>query len=147
MPPRNPKPGRSGLLKTTFFEKYFVWVAHPPNVKIEGRDVTHGDGIFVCGKLMDPEFIHKIAGRYIPFTTAVARNYARGERGRGSKKTLLLEPATGKIVLGVLLLKLEEADKAALERFEQVPAVRRKVSIPITTGALERTATTFLLND
>jgi hypothetical protein len=147
MSPRSSGPDREELLKTTFFQEFFVWVAHPSNVNVGIRDVTHGDGIFVCGKLMDPEFIREITGRYIPFTAAVARNYARGERGRGPKKTLLLEPAAGKIVLGALLLKLEQADKEALERFEQVPDVRRKVSICITAGALARPATTFLLNE
>lgn len=136
------------MLKTTFFGKHFIWVAHPHNVKVTLRDVTHGDAIFVSGKLMDPEFVRKLTGRYVPFTAAVTRNYARGERGRGSKKTLLMEPKPGEMVLGVLLVKLTQADKDALDRFEQIPkGVRRKVPIRVTVAAYERTATTFLLNE
>jgi hypothetical protein len=136
------------MLKTTFFEQDFLWAVHPKGVRISSNDITHGDGIFVCGLLMDPEFIRKITGHYVPFTAAVARNYARGERGRGKNKVLLLEPRAGGIVLGTLLLKLTEADKAALEKFERVPeGIRRKAPIRVTVGAYERTATTFLLNE
>jgi hypothetical protein len=136
------------MLQTTFFPEHFIWVAHPANVKVTLRDVTHGDAIFVSGKLMDPEFIRKLTGHYVPFTAAVARNYARGERGRGKKKTLLIEPHPGGMVLGTMLLKLTQGDKDALDTFEQIPqGVRRKVPIRVTIGAYERTATTFLLNE
>ncbi|MBI5119317.1 gamma-glutamylcyclotransferase [Candidatus Poribacteria bacterium] len=133
------------MLKTTFFTDYFLWVAHSDNEEVMLRDVTKGDAIFVSGLLMDPEFIHKLTGRYVPFTAAVARNYARGERGRGKKKTLLLEPKPGGMVLGVLLVKLTQSDKDALDKFEKVAeGVRRKAPIRVTIGTLERTATTFL---
>jgi hypothetical protein len=135
------------VLATTFFEEHFIWVAHPRQEHIALRDATHGDAIFVSGKLMDSEFIRTVTGRYVPFTAAVARNYKRGERVRKRKRTLLLEAGRGSIVLGVLLLKLTQADNDALDRFEQVPDIRRRVSIPVTVGAYERTATTFLLND
>ncbi len=69
------------MLKTTFFEEHFIRVAHPKNVRITLQDVTHGDAIFVSGKLMDPEFVRTLTGRYVPFTAAVARNYSSGERG------------------------------------------------------------------
>ena len=134
------------MLETTFFEEMFCWVVHPKSVKIALDDVTEGDAIFVTGKLMDPEFIREVTGRHIPFTAAVARNYARGERGRGKKKTLLLEPRPGGIAVGVLLLKLTRADMDALDRFEQIPQLRHRATIRVTTGALERDATTFLLN-
>ena len=130
------------MLKTTFFEEHFIWVAHPQDVKVTRRDVTHGDAFFVSGKLMDPEFIRKLTGRYVPFSGAVARNYARGQ-----KKTLLIEPRPGAVVVGVLLVKLTQADKDALDKFEQIPEVRHKAPIRVTVGACERTATTFLLNE
>jgi len=136
------------MLATTFFLDQFIWVAHPKNQKVTLHDVTHGDAIFVSGKLMDPEFIRKLTGRYVPFTAAVARNYARGERGRGKKKTLLLESHPGGMVLGTMLLKLTQGDKDALDKFEQIPqGVRRKTPIRVSVGAYERTATTFLLNE
>jgi len=136
------------MLKTTFFLDHFIWVTHPENTKLSLRDVTHGDAFFVSGLLMDPEFIRKLTGHYMPFTAAVARNYARGERGRGKKKTLLMEPSPGDMVLGVLLLKPTQADTAALERFEQIrEGVRRKAPIRVVVGTYERTATTFLLNE
>jgi hypothetical protein len=136
------------MLTTTFFPEHFIWVAHPKNAKVTLNDVTRSDAIFVSGKLMDPEFIRTLTGHYVPFTAAVARNYARGERGRGKKKTLLLEPRAGGLVLGTMLLKLTQADKDALDKFEQIPqGVRRKVPIRVTVGAYDRTATTFLLNE
>lgn len=134
------------MFETTFFEDYFVCVAHPKDEKFALRDLTDGDAIFVSGKLMDPHFIKKVTGRYIPFTSAVARNYGRGERGRGKTKTLLLEPSPGGVVLGTLLLKLTQSDKDALDKFEQVPDVRRKTPIRVIAGAYERTAITFLPN-
>ena len=136
------------MLATTFFLEHFIWVAHPKNAKVTLHDVTHGDAIFVSGLLMDPEFIRSLTGHYVPFTAAVARNYARGERGRGKKKTLLMEPNPGSMVLGTMLLKLTQGDKDALDKFEQVnEGVRRKAPIRVTVGTYERTATTFLLNE
>ncbi len=135
------------MLETTFYEEHFIWVIRPGDVSVTLRDVTRGDALFVSGKLMDPEFVRNVTGRYVPFTAAVARNYARGERGRGSKKTLLIEPRPGEVVLGVLLVKLKQEDLNALDRFEQVPEMRHKAPIRVTTGAYERTATTFLLNE
>ncbi len=135
------------MLETTFFEEIFCWVVHPKGVRITLTDVTEGDAIFVTGKLMDPEFVRNVTGRYIPFTAAVARNYARGERGRGKKKILLLESRPGGIVIGVLLLKLTRSDMDALDRFEQIPQLRHRSTIRVTVGALERDAVTFLLNE
>lgn len=135
------------MLETTFFEKHFVCVTHPRGIEVSLRDVAEGDAIFVTGKLMDPEFVRKVTGRYVPFTAAAARNYARGERGRGKNKTLLLEPRPGGLALGALLVKLTRADKDSLDSFERVPELRRKVRIRVTVGALERTATTFLLKE
>ena len=132
------------VFQITFFPEQFIWVAHPKDASITLSDVTDGDAIFVTGKLMDPEFVRHVTGNYIPFTAAVARNYDRGERGRGKKKTLLLEPKRGEIVLGVLLVKLTQADINALDKFEQVLTVRRKVPITVTVGAHTRTAITFL---
>jgi hypothetical protein len=136
------------MLKTMFFLDHFIWVAHAKTTTVTLRDITHGDAIFVSGLLMDPEFIRELTGHYVPYTAAVARNYARGERGRGKNKTLLIEPSPGDIVLGVVLVKLTQADKDALDTFEQVrEGVRRKSSIRVTIGTYERTATTFLLNE
>ena len=135
------------MLETTFFEEIYLWVVHPKGMKITLDDITEGDAIFVTGKLMDPEFVREIIGHHVPFTAAVARNYARGERGRGKEKTLLLEPRPGAIVVGVLLLKLTRSDMDALDRFEQIPRLRRRATIRVTAGALERDAVTFLLNE
>lgn len=135
------------MLKTTFFEEHFVWVAHPEGTQISLGDVTDGEAIFVSGKLMDPDFVRGVIGRHIPFTAAVAKDHARGERGEGKNRTLLLEPSPGESVLGVLLLKLARDDVAALDRFEQVPEVRRKATIRVVIGVLERPATTYLLNE
>ena len=135
------------MFEISFFEEKFAWVAHAPRTKITLEDLTEGDAVFVSGKLMDPEFVRKLTGRYVPFTAAVARNYSRSERGRGKNKTLLLQRKPGGMVLGVLLLKLTQADKDALDEFEQVPAVREKTPIRVTIGAHERTATTFLLKE
>jgi hypothetical protein len=135
------------MFEITFFTEQFIWVAHPKGANITLSDVTDGDAIFVTGRLMDPEFVRGVTRRHIPFTAAVARNYCRGERGRGKKKTLLLESKTGEMVLGTLLVKLTQADKDALDNFEGVPAVRRKVPIRVTIGAFTRTATTYLLRE
>lgn len=133
------------MFTITFFEEKFVWVAHPREAEISLRDVTDGDAVFVSGKLMDPEFVRNIVGHYVPFTAAVASNFARGERGKGKNKTLLLEPKTGDMTLGVLLLKLSRTDSDSLNEFEQVPHLRKRVSIPVTVGAHERRAYTFVL--
>ncbi len=136
------------MLETTFFPEHFIWVTHPKGAQISLRDITHGDTIFVSGLLMDPEFIRGLTGHYMPFTAAVARNYARGKRGRGKKKTLLIEPSPGDMVLGVLLLKPTQADLDALDTFEKIAeGVRRKAPIRVVVGTYERTATTFLLNE
>ena len=135
------------MLKTTFFEEHFVWVAHSERDEISLNDVVEGEAVFVSGKLMDPDFVRDIVGRPVPFTSAVAREYARGERGQGKNRILLLESSAGGFVLGVLLLKLTPSDLTALDKFEQVPDVRRKASIDVVVGSLERTATTYLLKE
>ncbi len=132
------------MFRITFFADSFSWVAHPPEIKVEARDLTEGEAIFVSGKLMDPDFVRKITGRYIPFTSAVATDYARGERGTGEKKTLVLVPKQGEWVLGSLLMKLSPTDLEALDAFEQVPAIRHKTPIRVRTGTIERMATTFI---
>jgi hypothetical protein len=135
------------MLGTTFFPEHFIQVGHPVDAKVTLRDVTHGDAIFVSGLLMDPEFIRDLTGHYVPFTAAVARNYARSERGRGKNKTLLLEPSPGGVVLGTLLLKLTQHDKDVLDTFEKIQeGVRRKARIRVIAGNYERTAITFLPN-
>jgi hypothetical protein len=140
-------PAGRPMLKTTFFEKHFVWVAHADTDEISLDDVTRGEAVFVSGKLMDPDFVRGIVGRTVPFTSAAAKNFARGERGRGSNRMLLLEPSSGGFVLGVLLLKLTPSDLEALDKFEQVPDVRRRAPIEVVIGSLERTATTYLLKE
>lgn len=135
------------MLKTTFFEKHFIWVAHAETDEISLDDVTQGEAVFVSGKLMDPDFVRDIAGRTIPFTSAVAKDFARGERGQGSDRMLLLEPSSGGFVLGALLLKLTPSDLETLDKFEQVPNVRRRASIDVVIGSLGRTATTYLLKE
>jgi hypothetical protein len=70
------------MFAIAFFEEKFVWAAHPPDTKISLGDITDSDGVFVTGKLMDPEFVRDVVGHYVPFTSAVARNYSRGERNR-----------------------------------------------------------------
>ena len=135
------------MLKTTFFEEHFVWAAHSESDEISLNDIAEGEAVFVSGKLMDPDFVRDIVGRPVPFTSAVAREYTRSERGQGSNKMLLLEPSPGGFVLGVLLLKLAPSDVAILDKFEQVPDVRRKTTIDVVVGSLERTAVTYLLKE
>jgi hypothetical protein len=135
------------MFAIAFFEEKFVWAAHPPKMKISLRDITDSDAVFITGKLMDPEFVRDLTGHYVPFTPAVARNYSRGERGRGKHKTLLLEPMAGGMALGTLLFKLSTADQDALDRFEHVPGLRKRVPIRVAIGATERIAQTFLLRE
>jgi hypothetical protein len=132
------------MSKITFFPEQYAWVAHPAEVNVSLDDVTEGEAVFVSGKLMDPEFVRGITGHYIPFGAAVARNYTRGERGRGAKKTLVLEHRPGGAVLGAILLKLTDADIRALDAFEQVPKIRRKTEIRVSVGACERMASTYV---
>jgi len=135
------------MFKITFFPDKFAWIAHRPETGVALEDLTGGDAVFVSGKLMDPEFIRGLLGRYVPFTAAVARDFSRGERGRGKDKVLLLRPEPGGMVLGTLLLKLGPADQDALDRFEKVPEMRTRAPIRVTVGTCERTATTFLLKE
>lgn len=135
-------------MKTTFFPDLFVCVTHDDDVKINAKDITEGDAIFVSGFLMDPEFVKKIVGRLIPFTAAVANDFRRGERGSGKEKVLMLEPHPGSFVLGTLLLHLQKEDVDALNSFEKVSeGLRRRASIRVTLGTCERTAFTYLAND
>ncbi|GAB4344741.1 MAG: hypothetical protein Kow0099_24370 [Candidatus Abyssubacteria bacterium] len=135
------------MFKITFFPEQFIWVAHPEGMKLSLADVTEGEAVFVSGKLMDPEFVRGVTGHHVAFTAAMARDYERGERGSGNEKMLLLQPRPGAVVLGTVLLKLTRADIDALDRFEQVPALRTKSPLRVTIGAHERMATTYLLRE
>ncbi|RJP17161.1 MAG: gamma-glutamylcyclotransferase [Candidatus Abyssobacteria bacterium SURF_5] len=135
----------SAAFSVSFFEEDGIWAVHPEGASLSLSEVLHGDAVFVSGKLMDPTFAYKVTGRYVPFAAAIAKGFARGERGSGKKKMPILERKRGGIVLGVLLLDVSENDLQKLDAFEQVPELRERVSIRVTVGARERPAYTFLL--
>jgi hypothetical protein len=127
-----------------FFPENFICVAYAGAQAPALRDIIEGAAVCVTGKLMDPEFVRSITGRYIPFTAAVAKGFARGARGRGKNRILLLLRKRGGTVLGTLLLNLSPADLEKLDAFEQVPEVRVRSRISVAIGARERTVYTYL---
>lgn len=132
------------MFKIRFFPDEFIWVVHPPEGKVTLDDVIAGDAVFVTGKLMDPEFVHDVVGRFLPFSPALAKGFERAERREGEKIMLLLQPNPADAVVGVLLLQLAQSDLQRLDAFEQVPSLRQRTLIRVSAGTCERTAYTFL---
>jgi hypothetical protein len=132
------------MFETAFFPDDFILAFQPEQDMLRAHDVLEGDAVFVSGKLMDPQFVRQVVGRYLPFSSAIAIGFERGERGEGENKVLLLERKRDAIVLGILLLKITPDDLILLDAFEQVPSVRERVKISVIIGSLQRTAYTFL---
>jgi hypothetical protein len=133
------------MYAVTLIKEIFTIVIHPDGGFIDPRESENR--IFVCGSLMDPEFVASLLGHGIAACPAVAAGFSRAWGESGGKKMHFLRRDAAGFVPGVALLGLSAADVAKLEVFEQAPAVRRGESLMLRIGDMELEGFTYLKND
>ena len=133
------------MYEVTLIKEIFTTVAHVDGGFIDPRESE--SRVFVCGSLMDPEFVAGLLGHRIAMCPAVAVGYSRGWGESGGKKMHFLKPDDEGFVCGAALLGLDGGDIAKLEEFEQAPAVRRRAPLKLRIGDIELDGFTYLKNE
>ena len=96
----------------------------------EGTQVSlwnEKEPVFVCGKLMEPEFLSSIIGRAAAMAPAVALGCRRAWQDYQGKPYIFLMKSKGGFVPGMVLLGLSQEERAKLDQFEEIQTVRKVV--------------------
>jgi hypothetical protein len=126
----------------TLIKEIFAVVIHGEGRFIDPRESE--SRVFVCGSLMDPEFVAGMLGHEIAMSPAVAVGFIRGWGESDGKKFHFLQADGEGMVPGMALLGLSAADIVKLEKFEQVPGVRRRAEMEIVIGDVRLKGHTYL---
>jgi len=132
------------MYSVTLIKDIFTTVTHPEDGFVDPRESKRR--VFVCGSLMDPEFVAGLLGHKVATCPAVAPGYSRGWGTAGGKKMHFLQPDPDGYVCGVALLGLDSLDISKLEEFEQAPDVRRRAPLKLRIGDAELDGFTYLKN-
>ena len=81
--------------------------------------------IFVCGRLMEPDFLCSIIGREAAMAPAVAVDCSRAWEDYQGKPYVFLKKSKGGFVPGMVLLGLSGEQRSRLNKFEEVETVRK----------------------
>jgi len=133
------------LYKITLIKDIFSIVIKPEDGCSDPRESE--ERIFVCGSLMDPEFVAGIIGHPVSMAPAVVKGFSRGWGETGGKRFHFLQVDSEGIVQGMALLGLSNEDIARLEEFEQVPDVRMKMALAIHIGDIILDGHTYIKNE
>ena len=90
--------------------------------------------IFVCGRLMEPEFLSSVIGRAAAMAPAVAVHCSRAWEDYRGKPYIFLKKKRGGFVPGMILLGLTSRERAKLNRFEEVDTVRKMERVTLRIG-------------
>ncbi|HOY62680.1 MAG TPA: gamma-glutamylcyclotransferase [bacterium] len=132
------------MFEATLIKEIFAVVFHPEGEFVDPRESA--ERVFVCGSLMDPAFLSGRIGRAAAMVPATARGHSRGwGEADGKRFHFLREDAEG-TTQGMALLGLTGDDIRELEKFEQVPEVRRRADIEICVGDIVLSGITYLAN-
>lgn len=130
-------------MKVDLIKEHFALVVRdeslPPGDYFSGEN-----NIFVCGSLMNPEFIAEMLGRPAAGAFAVAMDYTRGYEETGGKKVHFMMPQAGSVLPGMVWLNLSAEDVRRFEEFEQAPELRKRVNLKVRVGDLFLSAFTYL---
>ena len=130
------------MYELTLIKEIFATVIHPEGGFTDPRESRHV--VFVCGSLMDPDFLKDVVGRAPAVCPAVAPEYGRGWGEADGKKMHFMRPESGGVLPGMAILGLDDAELARLEAFEQCPALRRRADLTIRIGDISVPAHTYL---
>lgn len=106
--------------------------------------MSAGHDVFVYGTLTIPEVVRAVLGRDWPLRAAVLEGHARYALRDATYPAAVAEP--GAEVPGCLLLGIDEAALARLDRFESAEYRRARVRVRVEAGG-ERDAWVWLLNE
>jgi hypothetical protein len=115
-------------------ETFAVWL------EPEGEMVSlwgEKEPIFVCGRLMEPEFLSSIIGRQAAIAPAVAVDCSRAWENFEGKPYIFLKKSKGGFVPGMVLLGLTFHEREMLNRFEEIDRVRQIQSVSLRIGERE----------
>ena len=121
-------------------ETFAVWLTP------EGTDVSLWDekeAIFVCGKLMAPEFIASVIGRQPAMAPAVALNCTRQWEDYEGKPYIFLKESDRGFVAGMALLGITAEERARLDAFEEIESVRKVAPVRLQIGEKEISGISF----
>jgi hypothetical protein len=106
----------------------------------EGTQVSlwnEREPVFVCGKLMEPEFLSSVIGRAAAMAPAVALDCRRAWQDYQGKPYIFLMKSKGEFVPGMVLLGLSKEERAKLDQFEEIQTVRKVDQVTLRIGERE----------
>jgi hypothetical protein len=133
------------MLEATLIKEILAVVFHPEGGFVDPRESD--ERIFVCGSLMDPGFLSGRIGREAAMVAATAIGFSRGWGEADGKSFHFLREDAGGATQGMALLGLSKEEIRELERFEQVPEIRRRADIEICVGDIVLPGITYLAKE
>jgi len=115
-------------------ETFAVWL-EPEGTKISLWEEK--EPIFVCGRLMEPQFLSSIIGREAAMAPAVALDCGRAWEDYKGKPYIFLKKLKGGFVPGMILLGLTGQERAKLNQFEEIDIVRKIEQVVLRVGERE----------
>jgi hypothetical protein len=115
-------------------ETFAIWL-EPEGVTISLW--VEKEPIFVCGRLMEPEFLSSVIGRQAAMAPAVAIDCSRAWENYEGKPYIFLKKSKGGFVPGMILLGLTSQEREKLNRFEEIDRVRKLDSVSLRMGERE----------
>jgi len=115
-------------------ENFAVWL-EPEGVSVSLWEER--EPIFVCGKLMEPEFLSSIIGREAAMAPAVALDCQREWQDVDGKPYIFLIKATSGFVPGMALLDISNEERSCLNEFEEIHTIRKVETVDLRIGNRE----------
>jgi hypothetical protein len=115
-------------------ETFAIWL------EPEGATISlweEKEPIFVCGRLMEPQFLSSIIGREAAMAPAVALDCGRAWEDYKGKPYIFLKKSKGGFVPGMILLGLTGQERAKLNQFEEIDTVRKIEQVVLRVGERE----------
>ena len=121
-------------------ETFAIWL-EPEDTKVSLWNEK--EPIFVCGRLMEPNFLSSIIGREAAMAPAVALDCSRAWEDYGGKPYIFLKKSKGGFVPGMALLGLTAQERARLNQFEEIETVRKIDQVTLRIGERETEGVSF----
>jgi hypothetical protein len=115
-------------------ETFAVWL------EPEGNQISLWDErepIFVCGRLMEPNFLSSIIGREAAMAPAIALGCRRAWQDYKGKPYIFLMKAHDRFVPGMALLGVSKGERAKLDAFEEIQTARKVEKVTLRIGERE----------
>ncbi len=114
-------------------ETFAVWL-EPEGTRVS---LWEEEPVFVCGRLMEPQFLSSVIGREAAMAPAVALDCSRAWEDYQGKPYIFLKKSKGGFVPGMVLLGLTAQERSKLDRFEEIETVRKMEPLTLRMGERE----------